>query len=371
MTTKVPERPSRASPPQKRAGESIWWGFSESTRKSFAERGLGPESFAPPQARDAQPRVSPATQLMRERAEQRADRRQLQQQKRRDKAVTHAAQRAWARLTPREKRIDRAMKRGERDRVRLQRARARMQGNHPDHAPPELANLPRSVYIMARDVMCDPTGAAARTWFARCRNKVAIGLLRRAALVPDESGKTRYTWADSRARAIAALGLALLELATPTPNRPGAWASVVKGYQRSILCALLENPHEPGRRPHVNTLAGRHRVGATYESGQVGWLVALEDVGFLYSQQLPAAEVEPYERFRVWRSDGADMRASNRYWLITDSPTEPRDDDDKRRLVAAHTEGLELAGERPQRQARTARERRALLEALSPRAAPS
>ncbi len=235
-----------------------------------------------------------------------------------------------------------------RDHKYLEALRARMAGTLPDEPPPELRRLiPRRIWIMCREILADASGRAARIWFRRARNKVAIGLLRIAALVPGSEG-TRYTWADWRARCIAALGLALLELAAPT-IRKGAWSTVVRGVTRSALAALLANPWEPDRTPHVNTIAGTHRVGATLESGQVGYLRALELAGFCYPQQLPANQVQGFERWKVRKGDELETYASNRYWVITDAPTAPLDDDAKRRLIAAHHQGLIAHRDRPTR----------------------
>lgn len=354
--------------PQLHSEARFWDKLPESTREFLRAQGYSPGDTIIPKAEEAQLRSSPATQLARERAEQR---RQLTpaQERAEETRRRHAEE---VRLTPREKRLRRSMRQAERDRARLAKVRARQHAEFPGHAAPELADVPHSVYVMVRDVDSDPTGAAGRIWSDRCWNKVGVGMLWRAAFVPDASGRTRYTWADPRARSIYALGLALIELSRPT-LRKGGWGYLVSGMQLSILCALLADPHEPTRRPSKSCVGlNRHRVGATLESGQVGYLRALQLAGFLYAQQLPPTEVSACERFLVRKisKDGEEIlevHSSNRYWIITDEPTEPRDDDDKRRLVAAHAVGLLAAEQRPQRQARSVYER--ALELAQARAA--
>jgi hypothetical protein len=302
----------------------------------------------------------------RQQREQRIERRAAEQRQARKQYRA-----ALRNMTPAERRVHfEAQKsaRAERDRRYLERIRDRLAANYPDHELPEIAAIPREVWIMCRDCLADATGRAIRIWFARQRNKVAVGTIRIAALVPGPNGRTRYTWADARARAIAALGLALHELSTPTIRR-GRWSRCVMGVTRGALCSLLSNPFEPSRRPHKNTLGGVHVRGATLESGQVGYLKALELSGFLYRQQLPAHQVHRFERWRVKRGDVEEVHASNRYWIVTDTPTAPQSDDCKRALIAAHHAGLEAHKDRPRREPRTAYE--ALALAAPARAAPS
>lgn len=189
---------------------------------------------------------------------------------------------------------------------------------------------------MVKEVLADPSGRACRVWLGRQRNKVAVGALRRAALEPDDEGGARRTWADERARRIAALGLALLKLSRPT-HRKGIWTSVVRGVTRGLLCALLGSPWERDRRPSIGALAGTSHDGA-----RVGYLRALERAGFMYRQQLAAEHVEQWE---VWQNRRGEAWACNRYWVIGMIPTAPLDDDEKRRLLALHHEGWEVPTE--------------------------
>src|SRR4029077_13901074 len=189
-----------------------------------------------------------------------------------------------------------------------------------------------------------------RIWLRRERNKVAVGCIRLAALACDEHGATRYMWTDERARRICALGLALCALAIPTRRR-GPWQGIVRAIPRGALCALLASPWETDRKPSLTGLVGTHRAGATMESGQVGYLRALELAGLCYAQQLPASQVAAYER--CWPSG----YASNRYWIVTSVPTIPESDDTKRALLALHDAGCKAPNERLVRMPRLPRRR--------------
>lgn len=194
---------------------------------------------------------------------------------------------------------------------------------------------------MACAVLNDESGRAARIYLRRARNKVAVGCIRLAALVPVGQGRSLRSWADYRARAIAALGLALLQLEVPT-RRKGPWEGVVRGIPQGAFLALLSNAWklERGsngelrrRRPSRAALSGTHRRDADLQNGQQGWLRALELAGFCYAQQLPAKDVEPFER--CWTSG----YATNRYWIVTSIPTRPLSDEQKLELMALHEAG--------------------------------
>lgn len=389
MTTKVPKHPISAR---------FWANLPESSRAWLAgfdigARDVGDEPLPCDAAAPADSTSARARQLRQLGGDDqlnRADRRRAaaleREARRRDErerervrleterqARFRASKAALRHMTPAERRLHLATRNAERDRARLERQRDRMAKRYPNEEPPELANCPRSVLIMARDCLADPSGGALKVWFGRQRNKVAVGLIRIAALVPGRDGRTRYTWADSRARAIAALGLVLLELSTPTV-RKGRWSRLVRGYPRSLLCKLLANPYDRDRVPCANTLGGVHVPGATLESGQVGYLRALELSGFLSRQQLPAHQVDNFERWRVPKGTGqVETHASNRYWIVTDTATAPLSDDMKRRLMDAHNQGMRAHREQPRRRARTHHELEldALELAQPARAAPS
>jgi hypothetical protein len=230
-----------------------------------------------------------------------------------------------------------------RDGRRMQKLRATIESRGGDCSGGVLPVLiQRSVLVLCRTIMGDPSGFAVRAAFRRTRNKVAVGAIRQAALVPDAEGTARYTWADERARCVAALGLALLELSVPTA-RVGTWSGIVRGIPRGALCALLSSPWEPDRRKSVSSLVGTHRADGSLQNGKVGYLRALIEAGFCYSQQLPAADVQPFER--LWPSG----YASNRYWIVGETPTAPLSDATKRELLELHARGLDAHRERLQR----------------------
>jgi len=200
----------------------------------------------------------------------------------------------------------------------------------------DCAIIPRSGWVQASAILADASGRAARIHLKQMRNKVLAGAIKRAALCDG-----RYAWSDDRARFVVALGVALAYLAKRTRRR-GRWEFLVKGVPQGALLALLRDPWT-GKRPHRSALAGVHRTGAEWLSGEVGWLRALEGAGALYCQQLPAHDAQPCELL------GPSGYATNRIWLVTDVPTAPLDDDDKRALLALHRVGLEAADVRPLR----------------------
>jgi hypothetical protein len=171
----------------------------------------------------------------------------------------------------------------------------------------ELRLIPRQVWLACWSVIADPSGKAAR---AAWRGVAAVrrGRMLRASLGL-ETGTARYRWSDLRARRICALALGL-HLLNERTRRRGRWAGgCVRGITRPALCALLRDPNDPrsSSTPSVSALAGTHRPGATAATGEVGYLRALEEAGFCYSQQLAPAVAAPCERFGAY--------CSNRYWL--------------------------------------------------------
>lgn len=216
----------------------------------------------------------------------------------------------------------------------LERLAARMDLAGQNQPKSEIELIPGRVWTMAMVVLSDPTGQAAKIYLARQRNRVAVGAIREAALVPGPAG-CRYTWADWRARAITALGLALLMMCHRTARR-GIWASMVKGLTIGAFGALLRNPWDRTARPSRTAISGVHRAGGSYREGTVGYLTALRQAGFCYSQQLPASDVTPAER---WVTRRGDIRASNRYWIVTASPSMASTDEIRARLLELHERG--------------------------------
>jgi hypothetical protein len=308
--------------PQDPAQSSFWRGLHPRAREFLAAQGATNEALPPEQ---------------RPRRERRLDEHVAQRERRR---VREAARMPSGRGRRREL-AERRRRAEERDRRYLERLRARLRERGLEQRePPRL--IPRRVWVLAQDVLADPSGRAVRIWMSRARNKVAVGAIRLAALVPGPAG-SRYSWADERARRIAALGLGLLELGAPTARR-GIWTDVVRGVTRGALCALLANPWERERRPSMTALAGRHRSGADFTTGQVGYLRALEEAGFCYRQQLPADDrsVRGFER---WRGKEGDVWTSNRYWIVSLIPTRALSDEEKRRLIALNEAGWDAPDE--------------------------
>ncbi len=230
----------------------------------------------------------------------------------------------------------------DRDTKRLAKLRAKTRKITGDATHPGPRLCPSTVDAMCQDIMADATGAAVRIYMRAEPNKVALGSMREAALVPSEEG-CRYVWADERARSIAALGLAMLRLGVPAREN-GKWRSIIRGMPVGVYRGLLRNPFT-GEKPSRSALAGRHRPGGCVANGQVGYLVALREAGFTYSYQLHAND----PKTQRWEMLGTSGRPTARRWLLGFLPTAPRDDDEKRRLMAWHYAGWEAMEERPQR----------------------
>jgi len=196
---------------------------------------------------------------------------------------------------------------------------------------------------MAQDCLADPSGRAIRYHSRRLGHPIAIGAIRRAALVPGADGQCRYSWRDDRARRIAALGLALVSLAAPT-RRKGQFTLLARGFSRQCLAALLADPWSRAR-PSLTALAGRHRRGATLETGQLGYLRALEAAGLFYAQQLPAAVCDPGEV-------GPSGWACSRYWILGVMPLAYAVMAMREQLLELHADGWRLIDHAPIRRAR-------------------
>lgn len=203
-------------------------------------------------------------------------------------------------------------------------------GGHDD-AGRDLEHIPRIVWERSWQQVSDRTGRAIREGFRREGNTRAKAVIAKAALCIGDDQLARYSWADMRARRIAALGLALLALAKRTRRRDCWGGGIVKGISRGALAALLRDVHEPraivdgnGRRrrskgtPAITTLAGTHRTDGTPQNGQVGYLRALQAAGLFYRQQLPEGVGEPCE----FAHGGT--HPTNRYWLASAVKTAER-----------------------------------------------
>lgn len=199
--------------------------------------------------------------------------------------------------------------------------------------------IPRDVWVMAWDAVADGTGAAVRYWMGREPNKIVVGAARAVALGIGPDGEHARTWADLTARRLMVCTLVQCKLAVTT-KRAGRWTELVRGVPMGAFAAMLTPPQTGARRPHINALCGRHRGAQSQERrGQLGYLLELERGGVLYSQQLPAGDVDAFERC------GPSGHACNRYWLLSPVPTHAHDQAERERLIALHRAGQAAATE--------------------------
>lgn len=163
-------------------------------------------------------------------------------------------------------------------------------------APPAFAVIPREVWALCESCM----GSQRATWLElmRTKNRAAIGALRKGAFAG------RRNWQSSYAHRLLVLGIGLTALYKPSA-RKGRFRHVIEGIPREALCALLRDPHT-GHVPTVSAMRGVHRPGGNVENGQIGYLDALEAVGFLtrVQRQKPSRE-------------RPDIKPScNQYWIV-------------------------------------------------------
>jgi hypothetical protein len=199
----------------------------------------------------------------------------------------------------------------DRDRRYLQRLERRLQGAYgqPDARLPAPVLIPAHVWRAASQIVADASGRAAAYHLGHHPNQIACQMIRRAALCRLPAGENKFTWSHPRARAIAALGVAMLSIAAPT-RRLGPWNRIIRGIPRGAFAALLRDPFS-GRRPAISTLAGRYRTG---DDTAVGYMVALQTEGLFYSQQLPPSAADPCELM------GPSGFATARYWMVSADP---------------------------------------------------
>jgi hypothetical protein len=242
--------------------------------------------------------------------------------------------RAHAKLDAAAVTAERAKRRARRDVRAERRFAAKMAKWGAEEPDGGWRGIPREVWVMAWDCVGDGTGGVLRYWMRRCRNKTFLGAARAAAL----AGGAR-TWQDLRARRIVACAL-VQDALSVTVARPGRWTELVRGVPVGAFAALLVPPGSEARPLHRNTLTGQHRgVQSDSARGQDGYLRALEESGALYSQQLPADEVDPFERC------GPSGHACNRYWLLSPIPTVVDDQAEREQLIALHRAGQAAATE--------------------------
>jgi hypothetical protein len=180
----------------------------------------------------------------------------------------------------------------------------------------------RDAWIAGRSVLIDESGKLARAELRlkRRRFPAFVGAVVQAALGVDDQGRCRRDWTHPRARGIAALAIAML-MQSIRCRRRDLFQRYLAGITVKSMLALLESPWRDGRRLHRNTLIGKRDASASITNGGLGYLLALAETDALFWQQLPAADVQPFERWKVQRIDRVtgevtiELRASNRYWL--------------------------------------------------------
>lgn len=202
------------------------------------------------------------------------------------------------------------------------RQRARLEARRGAEAEPP-PWFPRELWREVNDIVHDTTGRAARRYLDLL-TPVWRGMIRRAAL-GERDGLCARNWHSERARAIAALGYALIRLRKRVRGRK-RWTGLVRGYPLALLAKLIEGTSR-GREYHRNTLLGIHR------EGHVGYLNALRDAGLIYWQQL---RPEQCSAFEVWRTSRG-PHAANRYWVRSAALYDAKLSDDARARI------LELA----------------------------
>lgn len=314
------------------SSRSLYDKLPENVRKAFESHGVTAESFTSghvPPARNESP--EPCNRQER-RAKEKVERPRREPVRLPDGRYKSAK----GRKADIQKRQQRAR---ERDLQHMDRLHRRMkQAGISLEAP--LRCIPTAVWIMCREILADRSGQAVRLYLKREPNKVAVGCILQAALVPLEGGGYLHTWADDRSRKIAALGLALLHLSVGT-LRKGPYTSIVRGFTRGAFRALLADPFEPENKPALTTLSGVHRRGGSVQNGQLGYLTALERSGFMYRQQIPPEAALPNERWGDW--------TSNRYWLVGSMLAHIWDGKVRGRLMKLHELGRIGADDSPVR----------------------
>jgi len=245
-------------------------------------------------------------------------------------------ERRIGRIIERERRAARKSSRNrEKDRIYLDRLQRRLNSAYgAGKAVPAPIIIPRRTWQMCWHILSDPTGHAAVIYLDRCSHQIGAQMIRRAALATDEAGRHRYTWTDRRARAVAALGLGLLQLAGKT-RRPGPWNRLILGIPMGAFRAMLRDPYT-GEKPARSTIAGRHKPGASVESGAVGYLVALGDSGLFYSQQVPRDVALSLELI------GPSGFPTARYWLINPDPLRRQTDAERHAALELLEKELEI-----------------------------
>jgi hypothetical protein len=211
------------------------------------------------------------------------------------------------------------------------RYRERYEREHPGQSAPPC--VPRHVWLTVACLLVDGSGKFARSVLRRFSNKVFAGAVRDAALAPLSGDRgDRYDWTDKRARYVLAVGYAIYSCAYQT-NRRG-WSGLCRGLSGHALLTLVRDPFRasreplcdkctkkygtPTRHPSHSALSGTHRADASLETGQIGWLRALEQAGAVSIQQFkdPTTIAEMCQPWEI----GERGYPINWYWLPSAVP---------------------------------------------------
>lgn len=239
------------------------------------------------------------------------------------------------------RKLDRAHH-AELDRARsLQRWRERWEagGGDPVERPPA---FPARVWGIGRAIVHSPAASrAGMRWLAHSQGGAVVARVDDAAFAGG-----RWDHSDLCARRFIALAVCQYMLASHQlwgrgPRGTLRLAPCVRGFPRTLWCALLAAPHS--RTPiAVETFSQTHGEWS-------GYLPRGQAAGVWDAVQVPAAVAEPWEI-------GASGHAINRYWLASSSLNKPALELD-RDAALEHERGFEAVERGPVRLPR-GRERR-------------
>jgi hypothetical protein len=196
--------------------------------------------------------------------------------------------------------------------------------------------------------MADVSGRTLLYYLRRMRSRIAIACARRAARGVARDGFARNAWSDDRCRRIGTLAVVLDALSSVT-RRAGKFRKLVTRMPETMLLAMIADPWTR-KRPSRSALGGRHRADGSIDNGQLGYLRALCEAGFMYRQRLPEGDAKllPGELGRVHhiaQPDGSVVErrfAMTRYWLVDDA-IEKLTGEEREAMMAVHREGCDVA----------------------------
>lgn len=179
-------------------------------------------------------------------------------------------------------------------------------GGDPAKRPPA---FPSRVWGVGRAIVCSPAASkAAMRWMLRHEGGAVTARLHDAAF-----GGGRWDHSDVCARRMIAFVCCLYMLASFQVWGRGArgtlrLAPCVRGYPRSLWCALLAAPHS-AKPIAPETLSQEH-------DGWLGYIPRGEAAGVIEAVQVPSDVAEAWEC-------GPSGYTINRYWLATNTANKP------------------------------------------------